>query len=593
MKKSLTTLFILFILCVTATSLAAQKQQSVAKKDSLRRVIPTLEWEERKHAYFELSVLYFCENKDLETMDSLLAVYDQWDIEAVANNDSVSRCQIKANILGAYRNINAFDKVLELAPEYLAFIEQYKVWKFYYSPTYTTYAYVLMKSGQAEKSVEVAKEMYEHAKAMDNDEGIVCTFYQMSMAYHNTARTAEAEEALRHAIDMIKRMDEVPQISVSCYYQLCNLLNQQKRYQEALQAAGEFEKMIEKLQSQNVSPLAITFWTNLWQIYSTIYFTMGDYDMSEKYMSKVEAVGFESPVAQKNMYRHRARMLDSSKQYEKALEYAEKAYEIPPYWEYITGNILWIKTSIFMNMGRYDDAKACMMEMTSINDSLHNVTFNKQLDELRVIHQVDTLIAEKDLHQKQLLYMITGCLILLFTLGIWIYYTRRLQKKNINLVKQILEQNKLFDELKANASELDRLRKIVRETEADANTTGQEEDEMFSHLETYMSEQQPYTNPALNRKMLADALGTNEKYLRDTIKNNAGATVNDYITHYRLKHANRLLVHQDYIIDAVAEDSGFTSRSMFYEYYRSNYGLTPTEFRKIILNTDKSGVIAT
>ena len=143
----------------------------------------------------------------------------------------------------------------------------------------------------------------------------------------------------------------------------------------------------------------------------------------------------------------------------------------------------------------------------------------------------------------------------------------------------------MYDEIKVIQNETNRLRYIVHENDEkpEEEKIGKK-DELFVQLERYMNEQKPYTNPGLNRKMLADALNTNEKYLRDAIKNNVNATVNDYITFYRLKYANKLLLlpAEDYTIDAVAMDAGFNSRASFYEYYRATYGLTPNEFRKIV-----------
>ena len=107
------------------------------------------------------------------------------------------------------------------------------------------------------------------------------------------------------------------------------------------------------------------------------------------------------------------------------------------------------------------------------------------------------------------------------------------------------------------------------------------EQRLFEQLERYMDEQQPYTDPSLNRKKLAEALNTNESYVRYCIMNNAGVTVNDYIMQYRLNHANQLLcqaVHGN-TIESVAIKSGFGSRSCFYASYHKACGQTPKELR--------------
>jgi AraC-like DNA-binding protein len=163
--------------------------------------------------------------------------------------------------------------------------------------------------------------------------------------------------------------------------------------------------------------------------------------------------------------------------------------------------------------------------------------------------------------------------LLLIILIIWIFYSRKIQKKNEALVDRILAQEK-------DRTEIEKLRKIAQDN---AGTVA-EDDEIFIRLEKLMQEQKPYTETECNRKTLAEAVGTNEKYLSDSIKNNTGLPVSEYIMKYRLKHANTLLLRPsaEYTIDAVAIDSGFGSRSKFHEHYRNHYGITPNEFRKTI-----------
>jgi len=227
-----------------------------------------------------------------------------------------------------------------------------------------------------------------------------------------------------------------------------------------------------------------------------------------------------------------------------------------------------------------------------ISDSIRNREFNKQLDELRVFHEVDAITAKSELKQKQLVYSLAGSSLLIIALVIWVLYSRRLQKKNIRLVKQILEQDKRYDETKAHLNEIERLRQIAQTSNYLPEEDAEEKDELFVQLEQYMDEEKPYTNHELNRKMLADMMGTNEKYLRNVIKKYADITVSDYITLYRLKYANKLLMlpAKDYTIETIAIKSGFGSRDQFHKCYRANYELTPNEFRKIIQNQDNKDI---
>ena len=577
--------------CALTTSLAGQNANNQAKKDSLRRVIPTLEWKEQVNAYEELGNIYFVETSDQQTMDSLLAVYKEMDTEAQKQNDLQVQSQIKSNILGAYLNINLFDKVIELAPEYLIFIEKSELWR-NYSVAYSYYASAWLRKGDYEKAVQIAREMYESAKSREDKNGMAAAYHQIAVTYESTARIDEAEFYVRQAIGLIKDNERISHDILSYYFRLCNVLKVQTRFEEALQVIHEYEKAVEKIQGQSTTPVPASYWVNIWSLYSLVYNGMGEYGKSEVYLDKIDEIDVGSPIVKKNNYRKRAHILMQRKEYEKALELLEKAIEIPPYIDYATGAALWSKATILSYMSRTEDAVKCFETAVDISDSIRNREFNKQLDELRVFHEVDAITAKSELKQKQLVYSLAGSSLLIIALVIWVLYSRRLQKKNIRLVKQILEQDKRYDETKAHLNEIERLRQIAQTSNYLPEEDAEEKDELFVQLEQYMDEEKPYTNHELNRKMLADMMGTNEKYLRNVIKKYADITVSDYITLYRLKYANKLLMlpAKDYTIETIAIKSGFGSRDQFHKCYRANYELTPNEFRKIIQNQDNKDI---
>ena len=382
--------------------------------------------------------------------------------------------------------------------------------------------------------------------------------------------------------------EKTPEILSTYYFRLCNVLQARGRLDEALQTARDCETVVAKLQEQRSEPIPPSFWSGVWQLYSNVYLQMNEYDKAEAYIDRIDSLGIASLVLIKNNYRKRARIMEHRKDYDKALEYINLAsVTYPNYSDYTAGNTYWIKARILSQLGRTDEAMECLIEAAAKTDSIRDLDFNRQLDELRVIHEVDTLTAEKELTRRRYTYALAGCALLLVAMGLWIYYSNRLRTKNIILTKQILEQSRLYDEAKAHKKEIQRLRHnlpLHNELTIDIPTTDNEVEEekesLFEKLELYMEDYQPYTNPSLNRKMLSDALNTNEKYLYDCIMENAGITVSDYITGHRLSYANKLLQkpNREYTIEEIAKISGFGSRNRFYDGYRAIYGITPTEF---------------
>ena len=104
----------------------------------------------------------------------------------------------------------------------------------------------------------------------------------------------------------------------------------------------------------------------------------------------------------------------------------------------------------------------------------------KQLDELRTQYEVDKHIAEKQKARLRFMFAAGIGALLFVILIIWIFYSRKIHKKNVALVEQILAQEK-------DRNEIDKLRKIAQENTGSAAET----DEIFARSEKIMQEKQP------------------------------------------------------------------------------------------------------
>lgn len=113
---------------------------------------------------------------------------------------------------------------------------------------------------------------------------------------------------------------------------------------------------------------------------------------------------------------------------------------------------------------------------------------------------------------------------------------------------------------------------------------------IFSRLERYLLEGNAFARSGLNRKSLAAALKTNEKYLVKAVRMYAGGkSLGDYIDSLRLEHACFLLrKYPEYRIEAVAAECGIASRASFYRLFRRYYGCCPGEYREKISGFPKN-----
>lgn len=106
--------------------------------------------------------------------------------------------------------------------------------------------------------------------------------------------------------------------------------------------------------------------------------------------------------------------------------------------------------------------------------------------------------------------------------------------------------------------------------------------EIWMKCEKIINDKSPYTNVNLTIYDLAKMAETNYKYLSKAINQNSNQNFVSYINSYRVKEAMLLLKnnnYDNYTIEAIAEMSGFKSKSAFNTAFKKNTGKTPSEFK--------------
>jgi AraC-like DNA-binding protein len=89
---------------------------------------------------------------------------------------------------------------------------------------------------------------------------------------------------------------------------------------------------------------------------------------------------------------------------------------------------------------------------------------------------------------------------------------------------------------------------------------------------------QHYTDP-LTAEKISRAAGLHPNYAMALFKKSLGVTLIDCVTQHRVSHAQRLLAMTDEKITEVAQNSGFTSLSRFYEAFKRACQCSPKEYR--------------
>ena len=205
------------------------------------------------------------------------------------------------------------------------------------------------------------------------------------------------------------------------------------------------------------------------------------------------------------------------------------------------------------------------------SDSAGLYRTNEQLNTLAKQYELKELQLEnKASRQRVTALTIVSALLLALALAVFVY-ARILRKKN--RVLYLAMQEGLQAEEKQEED-------LVRHPEEQQTP----EQKLYAALLALMHEKELFKDSELSREQLSAQLGTNRTYLADAVKACCGQTLNEFISHHRLRWAAEELVrHPEQPVSVVGEDAGFNSRSTFSRLFTEQFGMSPSAYRQAAL----------
>jgi AraC-like DNA-binding protein len=92
-----------------------------------------------------------------------------------------------------------------------------------------------------------------------------------------------------------------------------------------------------------------------------------------------------------------------------------------------------------------------------------------------------------------------------------------------------------------------------------------------------------YHNPDLYANVIADESKISVKYLHKVFREYTGRSVCDYIEERRMQHARELLKDDQVNVSTISDVCGFRSLNTFYKAFKRIHGVSPTDYRKLLI----------
>jgi len=565
------------------------QDDSQRQRDSLLQVIKTAQGKEKLDAYAGLTTqVVYTE----EQADTLFMYFKSAIQEAKKQGDRQQEAQFKTNYITYLYNYDRRKELMKTAPDFLSFLAENNKWEQYYA-MYELLLETFLNECWFETAIKEAKLLYDKASQQNHPAGISGATFIIGVAYQKLERYGDAEKYFRETIAIQNKAGLETPLLFDTYFVLSEVLLEQKRYSEAMKTAKELGNLVDNKEKKDNRVYPVSRYS-LYLIQAMIFLEMGEFEKADSFLDSAEKQLPDIERALINIYYHRARIAELRKEYHLALKLCDEAYRLcETAEEYsFSGDIIKVKYRALSKMQEKDELLNLFEQYTAIKDSVEQQRFHAQIDEFRTQYEVDRHIAEKIRNRNYFLSALGGCILLAIALGIWIYYSRTIVRKNRGLYRQIKEQDRLAEELEAMTKQYEQITQLapivaddnVAEVESVILPGTKQQRLLISNLREYLLKDKYFARFDIDTQELVPELATNRTYLYEALKAVVGKTPMEYVNSLRMDEAKRLLEQSDLTIETIAEECGFNTSRTFYRQFRDRYRITPAEYRKIAEN---------
>ncbi len=267
----------------------------------------------------------------------------------------------------------------------------------------------------------------------------------------------------------------------------------------------------------------------------------------------------------------------------KAQEYFSQALSLSDstesiYWKSIINKNI---SNLYLEKKEYPKAIEHLTNYLTLKNEYDKRRSETELQNLMVkyeAHEKDNVIKIQQQKLKEKRNIIIGAIIafvLLFIIAMLSVLNSKIREKAI---KSIYSQHIKLQDRQEVITDLIKEKAIKKAADKD--------NEQLTLLIKLMDEEQIFRNPELSLEILAKKMSTNVTYVSQLINKEFTCNYNTLINRYRItycKNEIRNSAGHSILMKQIGFAAGFSSQSTFYSAFKSEVGITPLQFRKVVL----------
>ena len=420
-------LLAIFIILIFTGGTRLFSDATTAIKDSLLKRLDTLPADStRLNTLFSLAALEPMSPSALKYIGQMLE-------EAVRQGDKEFECRAMYAYIVYYFNHQDEENVSLWMNKLTEPALENKFYHIYFPAKRAEITMHIVKH-KIEYSITEAEKMYEQAKKVNNIQGMSSAKLCLMTGYLMTIRNKEAIEAGLEAYrllpsgDPLTRGEVLQEIVLACSF---------TRDKRLIKFLDEYRKILdERFSSQQAIDAKKNAYLLLESLYADYYIDQNQLDKASVYLKEMDKNFFpESYIPCRGLYYDvYSHYYKYTREYDKALVCADSAISLLSGIS-DTGGLDYEmnRAGILADAGRLDEAIPLYQKLLEKKNLFYRNLSAAQMDEMYEMHDIDSLILEKEQHQAVVHYilitLIVVSLLVLISSTIRIYYVRKKLRK--------------------------------------------------------------------------------------------------------------------------------------------------------------------